>query len=365
MSKVAPSSLQAFHIFAEEYNSYSKVLKLALLLADFDVLDSSLPEDYVIDQLNELYQQNTIEALEIAFGLAEIGAGETFKDFETRVTIFIYEDYLLREIQPSGYIPASVVDPNQLNFLKYKKILLVYTHKPDFPDYAEFDPTPADQSHRPILYPSYPSGLANSWPPPDISGALTWHTVWSGYPGYSPGSHWRYRILAPFYNLIAANPSSSDYWMQEEVMDCFRESTPDDGNPWYSEGNPTQYISKGINDSWYDTYVELRDNRGYAPNAYRREQRWLSGTDYSYRLIQPGGEDHVQIQAWPYSGVIPIYKRKGGGGGGGRPRQEVVGVEINILPLSSAISSIKYPYSMFFVNEEQFIVNSENFEVNP
>jgi hypothetical protein len=364
MSGVAPSSLSTFNIFVEEYNSANKVLKLILLLAEFDILDSSDPEGYVIDELNELYQQNTIEALEMAFGLAEIGVGEAYRDFETRVVIFIHEDYLLSEIQPTGYIPASVIDPAQLEFLKYRKITLVYTHKPDFPEYADFDPTPAGQPHRPINYPSYPSGLANSWELPDISGALSWRNIWSGYPGYSPGSHWKYRILAPFYNLLAANPSSSDYWMQEDIFDCFRESTPSDGSPWYSDGDPVQYISRGINDSWYDTYIELRDERGYAPNAYRRELRWLSGTNYSYRQVQVGSEDHIQIQAWFYNEPVKIYKRKAGGSGGGKPRQDIVGAGLSALPFSGLAATAKYPYSLFFVNGEQFIVNSENFEVN-
>jgi hypothetical protein len=364
MSAVAPSSTNAFHIFIQEYNSASKILKLILLLAEFDFLDSSEPEEYVIEQLSELYQQNTIEALEIAFGLAEIGVGESFKDFETRVTIFIHEDYLLSEIQPTGYIPASVINPNQLNFLKYKKITLVYTHKPDFPDYGDFDPTPANQPHRPILYPSYPSGLANSWAKPALSGPLSWHTIWSEYAAFSPEAHYQYRILAPFYNCIAANPASSDYWMWEDATDCFRESTPADGNPWYSEGDPVQYISRGINDSWYDSYLELHD-RDFCPNAFNRIKRWLAlSGSYSYRHIQVGYDEHVQIQAHLFGEPVEIFKRKAGGSGGGKPRP-IIGGGLEAVPLSSSLSTVKYPYSLFFVNGEQFVVNSEDFEVNP
>lgn len=365
MSQVSPSQFDAFHVFVEEYNSVSKSLTLCLLLADFDLLNISDPvSDQVIEMLNQLYEQATIRLLEEYFGLAQISEGESFKDFETRQIIYIREDYLLEEIQPSGFIPASVVDYTQWEFLKYRKITLIYCALEDFPAYEDFDPCPSNQPHRNIVHPAYPSGLAWSSPYPDLTGALSWHTIWSGYAGYSPDTHWRYRILGSFYDLLAADPNSSDYWMKEEVYDCFRESRPSDGSPWYSDGDPVQYISRGINDSWYDSYVELRDERDYAPNAYQREQRWLANSgQYSYRLVQPGTEDHVQIQARLFSSPGRIYQKK--------PSPDISSVVPSMIPLLKGLGEklgclgggVNWLWDSLLINNEQLQIDSEDVEI--
>jgi len=366
MSGISPPQEQALRVFVKEYDSATKALTLTLLLADFNLLEIDEPYGYVIKTLNELYQQVTIDLLEQYLGIAEIEAGNHFPHWETRIDVIIREDYLLKEIRPNGWIPVSVVNPNQWEFLKWKRIELIYCYEPDFPEVSEFDNCPSDQPSQNIIYPAYPSGLTCSWPLPNLATGLSWRSIWSGYPGYSPEFHWKYRILAPFHNCIAANPSSSDAWMQEEIWDCFRESTPADGSPWYSDGNPVQYISKGINDDWLDTYDELKD-RDYAPNAYRRIQRWLANSgEYSYRLIQPGNEDHVQIEARIYDDYVRIYKKKPTGDVGGTPRPPFPddfprGILGTILSSGKAV--IKYLFSLFIVNNETFIVNSENFEV--
>jgi len=365
MSQFSPSLNEALRVFVAEYNSFTKTLTLVLLLADFDLLEIDEPYGYIVQILNELYQQVTIDLLEQYLGIAEIEEGSHFKHFETRVDIIIREDYLLEEIRPEGWIPASVVDPGKWEFLKYKKIELVYCYKPDFPEYSEFSDCPADQPSQNILYPAYPTGVACSWPKPDLSSGLSWHAIWSGYGAYSPETHWRYRILGNFHNLIAPDPNSPDYWMNESVWDCFRESVPSDGSPWYSDGNPTQYISRGINDNWLDTYKELKD-RGYAPDGFRREQRWLSiSGEYSYQTLYLGTEDHVRIQAYLYDDYVKIYKRKSGGGGGTAPRPFIPENELGIfgIILNSGKTIIRYLFSPFVVNGENFVVNSENFEV--
>jgi hypothetical protein len=366
MSEISPPQEQALRVFVKEYNSATKALTLTLLLADFDLLEIDEPYGYVIEVLNELYQQVTVDLLEQYLGIAEIEAGNHFPHWETRIDVIIREDYLLEEIRPDGWIPASVVDPGQWEFLKWKRIELIYCYEPDFPEVSEFDNCPSDQPSQNIIYPAYPSGLTCSWPLPNLATGLSWRSIWSGYAGFSPEFHWKYRILAPFHNCIAANPSSSDAWMKEEIWDCFRESTPDDGSPWYSDGNPVQYISKGINDDWLETYDELKD-RDYAPNAYRRIQRWLANSgEYSYRLVQPGNEDHVQIEARIYDDYVKIYKKKPSGNTGGTPRPPfpddfMRGILGTILSSGKAI--IKHLFSLFIVNSENFIVNSENFEV--
>lgn len=365
MSSISPSQEQALRVFVKEYNTTAKTLTLILLLAEFDFLELDEPYGYIVEILNKLYEQVTVDLLEQYLGIAEVEEGNHFPHWETRTEIIIREDYLLEEIRPEGWIPLSVVDPGQWEILKWKKIELIYRHKPDFPEVSTFDDCPTDQPHQNIVYPAYPSGLTCSWPLPDLGSGLSWRSIWSGYAGYSPDFHWKYRILGNFYNCIAANPGSSDYWMQEEIWDCFRESVPADGSPWYSDGNPVQYISRGINDDWLDTYDELQD-RGYAPNAYRRIQRWLANSgEYSYRLIQPGDEDHVQIEAYLYDDYVKIYKEKPTGDIGGTPRPPFPDDWRGILGilLRSGKAIIDYLFSLFIVNNETFIVNGEDFEV--
>lgn len=365
MAQTAPGFQDMLSVYVETYNSTQKILTLFLLMADFDLTGTSDPYEYVVDQMNQLYEQCTIELMEQYLGLAQIEAGENFPEFPTGTIIYVQEDYLLEECQPYGYIPASVIDYTQFEFLKYRKIRLIYRHKPDFPLPSTFSDKPSGQPHHGInpAY-GYPGGLVMSWAYPNLSGAnpLSFTSVWIAYAAFSPSAHYRILVLTDWLHLLTADPNDPDYWMNTDVMDCFRPSVPADGSPWWSVDYPYKWISKNINDDWVDSYTELT-NRGFAPNPFQRPLRWLSRANYSYRHVRPGSDDHVQVEFRDH--VIPskIYKKPpvGDVGGGIIPVVTAVGVLSALLGCLG--TSVVWLFSIFEVNGETFEVNGETFEV--
>jgi len=276
---------------------YNQSQKLLVLLDVFnwskDGLGSQLdPLNYVVEQVEQLYQDSLIDLLEQLQGISRIDAGTQFED-EYGATIEIEEDYLLKEVHPVSYTPLSVVqlDPE---IFKYERIRLIYRAVDEFPPLGY--PLPDGWNSYPLpVGQGYPIGLVNGGPGGDLSVALSWRRIWIGRPGYSP-THWKYSISPEWIMLLSAHPDSADYWMQEDIWDCWRPSRPEDGAPWYSEDN-CLWISKGINDDWVESYQELV-SQGYAPNGYRRPLRWLALSDYQgYRFQQlPNNYDVIEIQ---------------------------------------------------------------------
>lgn len=319
-----PELFEQLQVFVKEYNSTAKVLKLALVLRDFDLYDSEFPLDWVIDLANQLYEQATISLIEAQLGLGLVESGDTWPHLITGVSVEIQEDYLLSQIDPGtsafpAYIPASVINPKQFEFLKYRTITLHYHFKDTFP---------TEWPDRPYSYPyeecpvslGYPPDLWMAWPYPNLtdSNPLVWMAVWMGIGNMLPVAHWRYTVEPEWLMLLTANPNSPDYWMQEEIFDCFRQAQESDGDPWWDPENPS-WISRGINDSWVDSYEELKA-RGAAPNAYRRPLRWLANAGCTYyRFSQEPTIDRVELQVrmhlFPAKIYGPNVEEPGGGPG--------------------------------------------------
>lgn len=313
MTETQPALFDQFEVFVKEYNSAMKTLELALILKEFSLINVENPVDWVTDLMAELYQQATIELIETYFGLALVEDGESWPDWITGVSVEIHEDYLLKEVIPGygdapSFIPASVIDPKILFPFKYGCIVLVYHYKETFP--SEWPDKPYGQpSHSLDTGLGYPAGLWCSWPYPDLSdetNGLIWIAVWKGTWNSLPEGHWRYYMRPNWIALMTANPDSADYWMLQEVFDCFRQSVPGDGAPWWSAENAL-WISKGINDDWVDSYDELK-NRDAAPNAFRRPLRWLalSGVE-DYRFRQDAYNDYVELQMRVITPSADVY----------------------------------------------------------
>lgn len=310
--KTQPPLFDQLEIFVDEYNSSAKILKIALVLRDFDLWDTGFPDDYVVDLMQQLYEQATIDLIEAQFGLGLVENGDSWPDLITGVSVEIHEDYLLSSVSPGtsgfpAYIPASVIDPKQFEFLKYRTLVLSYTYKDTFSEDWPDRPYGQPFVECPVTL-GYPAGLWFSWPYPKL---IPGNLVWSGHPFMGiwsslPTGHWRYIVSPEWILLLTAQPSSPDYWMQEGVTDCFRQAMPSDGGPDWDPRCP-KWISRGINDSWVDSYDELK-NRGFAPNAYRRPMRWFSLGGWSdYRLRQTSSRDYVEIKIWRHYTGAEVY----------------------------------------------------------
>jgi hypothetical protein len=306
----------AAKVFVEEYNSASKVLTLAMLLWDLELTETSDPYNWAIALINEFYQSATTALMEQLSELAQVEQNSVFPDLAGN-PITIQEDYLLVSITPFSYVPASVIDPQTLLPFKYVKVTLHYIHKPDF-DVADLNlPPPGWQTHPCLEDWGFPPYVSYAWPYPNLGegNPPVWTAVWMGSWNSLPTGHWRYKVQAEWLILLQADPADPDYWMQEDIYDCYREAIPSDGSPWYNPDSP-KWISRGINDSWVDSYDELK-NRGYAPNAFRRELRWFANAGWTdYRFRQDASNDYVEVTARPHYLPGDSCTPYGGGGAG-------------------------------------------------
>lgn len=369
MSQIPESFYASLTPMIEEYNSAQKILKILLVAADLDLVPMSDPYQFIVEEINKLYEQATIELVEQSLGLAEVEAGASFESFGGGGSVQIQEDYLLEEVHPFGYIPASVVDYTDWGFLKYRKIRLIYKYEPDF-DIEDYEDCPDGQRKQSIspAY-GYPPGMVSSWEFPDLSESnpLSWVYIFSGYGAYSPEAHWRYRIFPEWVYLLSAHPGEEDEtykaYMLEDVIDCFRQAVPSDGSPWWSENNPYMWISKGINDDWVDSYVELK-TRDFAPNGYMRPWRWMQFSDIPYEYFhhptQP--EDHIRVQMRNHE--IPSLPYKGEIASGAGTNIPYMSAAVVATLAGKAVSfKVIWPFSPFSVDGEPFSVNGELFNV--
>jgi hypothetical protein len=98
--------------------------------------------------------------------------------------------------------------------------------------------------------------------------------------------------------------------MLEDVYDCFQRA--ESGDYGYEAGENPWYCSKGINNDWVDSYDELKD-RDFAPNGYRRSQRWCTLAGIDSDLLQVGSIDHLRVEAYDYDEEGKVRERGGGG----------------------------------------------------
>ena len=109
--------------------SYNQAQKLLVLLDIFNWSKDGLavtldPFNFVIDKINQLYEESTIDLLESLQGIAKIEAGSEIPD-ETGAIITVEEDYLLKEVVPLNVTPLSVIEL-QPEMFKYSRIRLIY-----------------------------------------------------------------------------------------------------------------------------------------------------------------------------------------------------------------------------------------------
>jgi hypothetical protein len=287
---VTKDELGMFKAYIESYNAVSKSLTLVLLCSDFGLISVDEPTE-VVEIFSKFYEQMSINLAQSLYDLAEIDEGRSFPHFPDGASIEIGEDYILTVTEPDAYIPATVVDPQQIFCFKYRKIILRYTYLPDA--LKRYPPKKASELGGGLsLAWGYPPHTIEAWDwPNDFSGGVGQYFFFLAYWNNLPRGHWRYGIAPGFAALLANNSGidpESPYYdaVVTGVYDCFRAVLPTDSQlEFWSEGWPFWLGSRNINDSWADTYDEIRARMNFGGiDFWQRPLYWLGFTDLPFEI---------------------------------------------------------------------------------
>jgi hypothetical protein len=273
--------------------------------------------------LRETWQAAGRFQVEAAFGLGVIPASTVLPTLYTGQSITIQEEWLLRAITPASYVPSFVADPKESPF-KYRYLQLIYALPGEFPERNLLPPefgfgqggesggAGVSGEWEALPTPPYPVDSFWGYPYP-ILGDYSWYGVWIAIWNGVPTMHARYGIVPEWLWIITAYPDLEEPYhdaFQEGIYDCFREAIESDGAPWYTPEHRL-WISKGINDSWVDTYAELCLRGGESHispfNNGMRAWHWLNMAEIPNRYWDtPGGqEEHVDVRCSANPADVP------------------------------------------------------------
>lgn len=330
-SVLNPSPYESMLAYVQVYNSNT----LILLLRSGNFQFGGKPPENVLADCMETYTDPSFNKIESAFGLTEIIPPQQFYNLYTGNVVTVNEHWVLISIQPYSYVPAFVDDPKG-NPFKLGYIQLTYVQADNIPDLplllpefgggfgGEGSGSGASGEWEELPSPPYPVRLCYGYPYP-VLGEFSWYGVFIAIWNGVPTMHARYGIQPEWLFLATNYPGLEEPYtsaFEHGIFDCFREAIESDGAPWYTP-EKRLFISKGINDSWVDTYTELRDNRGFPFNGGMRIWHWLNLAGVANRYwYTPGGlEEHVDIKCsalpanvngrayrlWQFGGgIVPI-----------------------------------------------------------
>jgi hypothetical protein len=256
--------------------------------------------------------------IEAVFGLGVIPSQTSLPSLYTGQSITIQEEWVLRAITPASYVPSFVSDPKESPF-KYKYIQLIYALPGDFPERDFLPPefgfgqggetggAGVSGEWESLPSPPYPADSFWGYPYP-VLGDLSWYGIYAATWNGQPTMHARYCVVPEWLMVFSAYPDLPEPYTDAfsfNIFDCFREAIESDGPPWYTPEHRL-WISRGINDSWVDTFTELRD-RGDPFNGGMRVWHWLNMASVPNRYWEsPGGwEEHVDIRCSANPANVP------------------------------------------------------------
>lgn len=304
-------------VIVDSYNESQHILTLALSLLSAVVDYDNLSD--LTDTATSLSRLITHNMLAEAYELDMIAQGDVLY-YSSGQEVEIQSDYILESIGYSGsdnIIPAGLVTlpidlPLVSEIMVVERVVLHYRPRllMLYPKTLPFPLVPL-RFDLPASYPPDYGGITAmpSGEPADSIG------IWREDTNTLPEIHNRYTLTMFGLMFLACQSDHTHPVMQEDIYPAFS----------WSDG---QWCSKGINGSWYDSYLWIKDRIGGYP-LHLRIMSWATAWGYSATLVDVLQPPYrlVNINGWrlptetvgvsggkPPAGVIPLIPITTGGG---------------------------------------------------
>jgi len=259
------------------YNEAQRVLRIILFMDDLGITEIENEPGPGI--FLKGWEYLSLKVLNEAYGVPmEVNAGTTLYDEEGNGYV-IQSDYVFREITPydaRGLVPQWLEEVARK--FAYDPIVVSYRAKSERIPY----PNPLDPSWEAELVPA--SFQNPAWRVP-TSYTETWGIIYSETGTPTGGGNVLVKIRCPFISLLQTKQDDHVY-MEHDITDAFV----------HVPGNFDVFESKGINDSYDDTWLWLYSQlNGFYPWTRIMRWAWLQGeTDYFNHYKNAQFENYVE-----------------------------------------------------------------------